>query len=151
VPTEPSLTLRVEDGPSREDVAFVGRSLYEFNRARAGEDHHRLLGVFLRDGDGAIVAGLTGATFWSWLVVDLLWVREELRGQGIGGRLLEAAEREAIRRGCTGAFLDTLDFQAPDFYRKHGYEVFGELPGLPPGHVRYYLAKRLDPTRQEPE
>jgi GNAT superfamily N-acetyltransferase len=146
VSTEDPFTLTVEDEPSQDDVATIGRRLYEFNRQIAGEDHHRLLAVFLRDETGTLVAGLTGGTFWGWLVIDLLWVGEVLRGQGIGGRLLEAAEQEAIRRGCTGAFLDTLDFQAPAFYRERGYAVFGVLPGLPPGHTRYYLAKRFDVT-----
>jgi GNAT superfamily N-acetyltransferase len=145
-PASPESTLRlsVEDDPHPVDVATVGRQLDAFNRRHAGEDHHRLLAVFCRDETGEIVAGLTGGTCWGWLVVDLLWVREDLRGRGIGGRLLATAEQEAIRRGCTGAFLDTLDFQAPAFYQKRGYSVFGELPGLPPGHVRYYLAKRFD-------
>ena len=53
------------------------------------------------------------------------------------------AEAEAIRRGCKNAHLDTLSFQALDFYKKYGYTVFGQLDGLPPGHSRYYLRKTL--------
>jgi GNAT superfamily N-acetyltransferase len=148
LPAEPSLRLSIEDAPKPDDVDTVRRNLSEYNCRHAEEDHYRPLAVFLRDEAGTIVAGLSGATFWQWLLVDLLWVREDLRGQGIGGRLLATAEQEAMRRGCVGVFLDTQEFQAPEFYRKRGYEVFGELPGLPPGHVRYFLAKRLDPARQ---
>lgn len=137
------LTISLEDTPSQDDIATLGRNLQAFNREHAGEDAHRLLAVFLRDATGTIVAGLAGATFWRWLAVALLWVRAGLCGQEIGGQLLAAAEQEAVRRGCSGAFLDTLDFQAPAFYLKRGYAVFGELPGLPPGHTRYYLAKRF--------
>jgi GNAT superfamily N-acetyltransferase len=147
VSSEPSFVLSIEDSPTAGDVDAVRQNLYAFNLRHAGEDHFRPLAVFLRDEAGTIVAGLSGATFWDWLLVDLLWVREDLRGRGIGGRLLETAEEEAIRRGCAGAFLDTLDFQAPAFYQKRGYSVFGEWSGLPPGHVRYYLAKRFDAGR----
>ncbi|HSF18187.1 MAG TPA: hypothetical protein VLK65_21815 [Vicinamibacteria bacterium] len=43
--------------------------------------------------------------------------------------------------GARGAFLSTFDFQAPDFYRRFGYEVYATLPGYPPGHTDYYLRK----------
>ncbi|MEA2527000.1 MAG: hypothetical protein QOF73_4227 [Thermomicrobiales bacterium] len=144
MPAEPSLRLAIEDDPSEADIGTVRQNLTDFNSGHAGEDHYLPLAVFLRNEMGSVVAGLSGVTFWDWLVVDLLWVREDLRGRGIGGKLLETAEGEAIRRGCIGVFLDTQDFQAPAFYRKHGYSVFGELPDLPRGHVRYYLAKRFD-------
>ena len=89
------------------------------------------------------MGGLVGETFWDWLHVDLLWVAEELRGRGYGSRLLAAAEAEAVRRGCGHAYLETLGFQAPDFYRARGYRVFGELADFPPGHTRYFMRKSL--------
>jgi ribosomal protein S18 acetylase RimI-like enzyme len=63
--------------------------------------------------------------------------------KGLGSKLLQTAEAEAIRRGCKHAHLDTLDFQAPGFYLKKGYQVFGELQDLPPGHRRIFLRKDL--------
>lgn len=134
----------VESEPSSDDVETVNSRLYEFNRAYAGDDHHQPLAVFLRaEETGAIAAGLVGMTFWEWLHIDLLWVREDLRHRGYGRRLVEKAEAEARRRGCHRAFLSTLSFQGPKFYESLGYVVFAELPDLPPGFVRYYLAKAL--------
>jgi GNAT superfamily N-acetyltransferase len=144
MPSELRLMLSIEDAPTPEDVDTVRRNLYDFNCRHAGEDNYRPLAVYLRDEAGAIAAGLSAVTFWGWLYVELLWVREDLRGQGIGGRLLETAEREAIQRGCDGVFLDTQSFQAPAFYKDRGYAIFGELPNMPEGHTRYYLAKRFD-------
>jgi ribosomal protein S18 acetylase RimI-like enzyme len=72
-----------------------------------------------------------------------LYVPDLLRGQGFGSRLLRQAEEEASRRGCTGAWLDTFSFQAPDFYRRRGYTVFGAIEDYPPGHRRYFLRKSL--------
>jgi len=73
----------------------------------------------------------------------LMWVKEELRGRGYGHRLLTMAEEEARQRGAKNAYLDTFGFQAPDFYKQHGYQVFGELEDFPAGHRRYFLRKQL--------
>lgn len=144
--------MRVDltDTPSPEDVAVVERGLDAFTEGVAGSYGHRPLAVFLRDAADRPRAGLVGGTFWRWLRVDQLWVDEGLRGQGWGGRLLAAAEVEARARGCLGAFLDTLSFQAPGFYLARGYRVVGELPGFPPGHRRIYLAKTLAPGHDAP-
>jgi ribosomal protein S18 acetylase RimI-like enzyme len=39
--------------------------------------------------------------------------------------------------------LNTHSYQAPDFYRRLGYEVIGELPGWPGSNTRIFLRKRL--------
>ncbi len=56
-------------------------------------------------------------------------------------------EREAQNKGAILVHLDTFDFQAKDFYLRHGYEVFGVLENPPTGfykqHKRYYLKKNL--------
>jgi ribosomal protein S18 acetylase RimI-like enzyme len=72
-----------------------------------------------------------------------LWVSEEVRGQGYGQALLEAAEEAARKRGCKNVNLDTMSFQAPAFYQKLGYRIFGQLDDFPTGYTRYYLTKQL--------
>jgi ribosomal protein S18 acetylase RimI-like enzyme len=104
----------------------------------------------LRDADSVIVGGLYGATMWSWLMIDGLWVADAFRGQGLGRRLLLAAEELAVRRGCRGSWLGTFDFQARAFYERHGYAVFAELPGFPPGHTHFHLWKPLASVADEP-
>ena len=81
--------------------------------------------------------------YWDWFSLDLMWVREDLRGRGYGRRLLELAEEKAREHGARSVHLDTFSFQAPGFYEKCGYQVFGELNEFPSGHQRYYMKKQL--------
>ena len=139
------MEITLEEDAAPADVQAVCDGLDAFNRQHAPPDGYRPLRLFLRDVDGAVAGGLLGETFWNWLHISMLWVDEAHRGRGTGSRLLRLAEEEALKRGCVGVFVDTLSFQAPDFYRKHGYAVWGQIEGLPPGHRRVFFQKSLRP------
>ena len=51
-------------------------------------------------------------------------------------------EQYAQSKGITHYHLETTSFQALPFYQKQGYEVFGQLPDMPPGHISYFLKKQ---------
>ena len=96
----------------------------------------------VEDKNGNIIAGILSKMYcWNCLYIDVLWVKEEHRKDGLGSRLLKEIESIAIEKGCYLIHLDTFDFQAKDFYIKHGYEVFGVLDECPEGHKRYFLKK----------
>ncbi|MDF1794256.1 MAG: GNAT family N-acetyltransferase [Thalassobaculaceae bacterium] len=93
--------------------------------------------------DGELVGTLIGSTNLSWLHISLLSVRPGERRSGVGSALLARAEELGRARGCIGVWLDTYDFQAPDFYPRFGYAEIGRIEDMPPGHVRHYFTKRL--------
>ena len=117
----------------------IGGGISDFNEQQAGDDSGKNLCFVLRDAKEEIVGGVIGATYWDWLYINLMWVREDLRGKGFGQQLLTLAEDEARKRGATNSYLDTFSFQAPIFYQKQGYKIFGELADFPKGHQRYFF------------
>ena len=121
----------------------IGGGISEYNAQQAGDDAGRNLCFVLQGPDETIVGGIIGATHWDWLYINLMWIKEAFRNRGYGQRLLALAEDEARQRGAKYAYLDTFSFQAPGFYKKYGYEIFGELADFPTGHQRYYLKKQL--------
>ena len=129
--------------PEDSAMTIVRQGIRRFNEQQAGNNDYKSLCLFLFAPDGKVVGGLIGATYWDWFHIDLLWVREDLRGRGYGHRLLTLAEDEARKRGANNAYLDTFSVQAPSFCRRHGYEVFGKLGEFPRGHQRYFLTKEL--------
>jgi GNAT superfamily N-acetyltransferase len=135
--------LSILEDPDPRDVQFLDDRIYEYNVAQTGISDARLLAIILRDPDHNITAGLYGWTWGECCEVKTLWVHEGWRGQGLGTRLMAAAEAEARRRGATQIVLSTHSFQAPDFYCRLGFEPIGQVEDYPLGHRSIYLKKRL--------
>lgn len=135
--------VALAENPTQDDRAAILRGLVAFNDAAFGSSDIRPLAVLLSDEAGDTVGGLWGRTSYGWLYVELLFVPEALRGQGLGARLMAGAESEAARRGAQNAWIDCFGDANRRFYEARGYAVFGALPGMPPGETRYFLKKAL--------
>jgi GNAT superfamily N-acetyltransferase len=135
-----------EPEPQAETRAAILDGLISFNSNQTagqfGLPHN--IALALKDPDsGASIGGLTARISYSRMFVELLFVPDHLRGTGIGRQLMERAEDVAREHGCIGIWLDTFTFQAPGFYQKLGYTVFGEISNYPPGSSRFFLHKLL--------
>lgn len=127
-----------------EDIAdMIGEGLDEYNIGKGGPYNHEELWILARDDDGSILGGLKGHTGYSWMFVDWLWVRPENRKGSVGSQLLAKAEAIACERSCLGAYLETFSFQAPEFYKRHGFQEFGRIDDYPPGHATIWLKKQF--------
>ena len=104
--------IRITDDGNERDIHEIHEMLRDYNRRHCEASENVPLGVFLEDETGRKFAGLTGETFGNWLCIWFLFVGEAFRGQGLGSRLLEAAENEARQCGCKYSFVDTFSYQA---------------------------------------
>lgn len=145
--------LTFDTTPSDEREEYLVEKIREFNRTHfeLWEKNHDSqyapapLHIFVLDQEGTVVGGLIARThsLRAWLEIALLWVSEEMCCQGIGRELMERAEAEAIKRGCLYARTATSYFQAPGFYEKLGYSLYGKLENCPPGDTCFYYCKNL--------
>jgi GNAT superfamily N-acetyltransferase len=130
-----------------EDDAFrklLGEGLKGYNDEQIGRNDRQALSIRITDPEtGEPIGGLVGRTSLGILFIDLVYLPPSLRGSGTGSRILAMAEEEGRRRGCSKAVLFTISFQAPEFYKKLGWQVFGEIAPQPPGATRVYLTKDL--------
>ena len=140
----PELVISAELRPS--DVQYLEDRIYEFNSSATGVTDGEWLVIFVRDENHRIVAGICGNTWGGCAEIRQFWVDEPRRKQGLGTRLLGAAEKEARRRGCRQILLMTFSFQAPAFYAKRGFEVVAVVDDHPHGHKNMLLRKRLVET-----
>ena len=134
------LAMTLDADPDLGFRAELGRRINAFHGETVPHAAQRF-GIALRDGQGRLLAGLSGVMSWGWLFVEAVWVDAALRGSGAGRRLMARAEAHARAAGCHSAWLDT--FQAEGFYLALGYERFGLLEDYPAGQRRAFLRKRL--------
>ncbi len=130
--------------PGEAISRFVSDGVVHVNIARTGVSAWHPANFFAKNPRGECLGGLLGYVWGGWLHVNFLWVTEHLRTQGMGTRLMDEAEAFARERGATSATVETFTMQAPGFYAKRGYTVFGRLDEYPPGQAKLFLSKRLD-------
>lgn len=138
----PHIELYSED-ECHELEAFLVDRIHEFNSQATGYFDGRLIGGGLRSETGEVIAAFNGHTWGACCVVAHLWVHQSHRGHGLGAALLQAAEAEAMRRGCEQVVLSTHSFQAPAFYERLGYQRKAVIGGQPKGHANVFYLKRL--------
>jgi hypothetical protein len=127
--------------PEGSAWGVIGQGINEYNAAQAGDDRSQRLCYALQGPDGAIAGGVIGVVYWDWLYVDLMWLPEALRGRGLWPAPVDIAGGGGRPAGRQARFPRHLQLPGPGFYQSHGYRVFGELPGFPAGHTRYFLTK----------
>ncbi|HFF5914925.1 TPA: GNAT family N-acetyltransferase [Legionella pneumophila] len=131
---------------AKNSFKIVDQKLFEFNKSCVPSTQQPELidiNLTIKDAD-EVIAGICSEVYtWNIVYISVFFVEEKYRDQGLGAILLKKVEEEAKRLGVTLIHLDTFDFQAKDFYLKHGYEVFGILDDCPKDHKRYYMKKVL--------
>ena len=136
--------VQMTDEADEAGVEELRNAVIGFNVEATGYSDGASLGCLLRDQAGQLVAGLDGFTWGGYAMIEWLWVHGDYRHDGLGTRLVEAAEDEAVSRGCVVVRVNTHTFQAPGFYAGLGYSQIGVAEDTPVGHGEVFLQKRLD-------
>ncbi|MBF2715343.1 GNAT family N-acetyltransferase [Agrobacterium vitis] len=122
------ISLAVLDEVPSDTQTLISGWLTAHNDVMFGKTGgHKSLFIPIEHHDGEILGGLIGRTARGWLDIDIIFIPEALRGQGLAGKLLALAENEACKRGCKGAHIQTANPVATKAYQKYGYEVFGTI------------------------
>jgi len=139
------MELHISNESNNEDKMYVRNKMIEFNLKHFPDDlkgRYQEVNLFLKNAQGQIYGGIVGEICWNWLEVHYLFVNEEHRKSGYGSKFLSEVEQIAKEKKCDFIKLETLSFQALDFYIKHGFEVFGVIPNAGT-HTHYYLKKDI--------
>lgn len=131
---------------NKEDRNHINNMLFEYNLKHFPVDlrgRNEEINLFIRDEDSNVRGGIVGEVCWNWLEIYTFMIDEDLRKLGYGSKLLLEIEKIALEKKCDFIKVDTLSFQALDFYKKHGYQEYGVLDGVGRDYKHYYLKKDL--------
>jgi GNAT superfamily N-acetyltransferase len=130
-----------------DDLPYLQRKIKEYNLKHVSQKDADFVDeefcFKVKDEDGNILGGITGSAKLQCLFIQYLWVDESIRGTGMGKKLLKQAEDYAAEKNCRLIKIDTFSFQAPNFYKSLGYEVYGQIEDFPEGCTHYFLYKKL--------
>ncbi len=138
----PELTYEQFDAPPEAVLQAIDAGLESHNAAAAPIGDVRSLAVTARLPSSEIIGGAVGRTWGACCELLQLWVHRDHRNAGTASRLLLEFEKMGAGRGCDTFYLTTLSYQAPEFYRKRGYEALAEISGYPDGIIKYLMHKR---------
>jgi GNAT superfamily N-acetyltransferase len=135
--------LVVEDSPDPAELALLEERVAAAAIAAAGLGEDEEFGIFLRDDEGRMLAGISGAVWGGFCELHAMWVDESLRRRGLARALMTAAEDEARRRGCAFVHLHAYDLLVVDLYDRLGYETVGVIENCPAGSAARWYRKDL--------
>ncbi|MEC0372834.1 GNAT family N-acetyltransferase [Paenibacillus chibensis] len=139
------MELYISRTSDTEDKNYVVNQMIQFNLMHFPDEfkgRYQEVQLYLKDAAGQIFGGITGEICWNWMEIEYLFVDERLRKSGYGTKLVSEAESIAKAAQCDFIKLDTLSFQALDFYQKQGFVVYGTIENAG-GFTHYYLKKDL--------
>lgn len=139
------MTLHIINEVSAVHKDYVTNKMIEYNLMHFPDDlkgRYQEINLLLKDTDGKLCGGLIGEVCWNWLEIHYLFVDEDYRGLGYGKKLMDEAEKIAKEKQCEFIKVDTLSFQALDFYKKEHFQVFGVIQNAG-RHTHYYLTKNI--------
>lgn len=135
--------LEYQDDPDQKAFHVLFEGINAYAVLKKGLQPIRPFGIFIKDEKGTIQGGTTGISFYGCLHVDMLWIKEKLRQQGLGTKLMKEAEAIGRERLCSFATVNTMDWEALPFYQKLGYEIEFVQEGYEKGSKMYLLRKTL--------
>ncbi len=143
--------LKIELDNKKDVEGYVKFNLHKYNqqncryiRENSSYAHNnKINGDFIIYDNDRIIGGALGYIIWNWYHLTDFYISEEYRNKGIGKQVIQEIEQFAKRNHAMGVKIDSWSFQAPKFYQKLGYIVWGEFKDCPPGTIHYYLYKKF--------
>ncbi|CZL18889.1 TPA: GNAT family N-acetyltransferase [Legionella pneumophila] len=143
-----ALKLSFLENPNPDDVQILTNGIKEYAKQQRGFESLDFFACFIRDADNSIIGGCSGGTLYGGLHIDNLWVSEPIRHQGWGTKLMQAALRYGNEKGCAFATVNTMDWEAIEFYKKLGFELEFERHGFQKNSIFYFLRKEFQAKRE---
>ena len=130
-----------EAGHSSTDTQILYSGLAAYAKKEADMQPVEPFSYLIHDEKNTLQGGCLGAICYGSLHIDTLWVDEALRGKGYGIQLMELALEHGRKNNCAFATVNTMSWEALEFYKKLGFQVEFERHGFQKNSIFYFLRK----------
>lgn len=137
------MIFEFQEEPHQEDLHILLKGLNEQAAQKKSMGPMKPLAFFIKDPEGIVLGGINGVTYYGCLYIDMVWVKESVRQQGFGAKLMQEVETAARNRGCTFSTVNTMDWEALPFYQKQGYQIEFIREGYEKNSKMFMLRKKL--------
>lgn len=135
------LKLTFEIGDASLLIRTLSNGIRDYAFEKKGHGPIESFAISLKDESNVIKGGSNGILYYGCLYIDQLWVDKNYRSKGFGAELMQAAENLGRERGCLFSTVNTMDWEALDFYKKLGYFVEFQRTGYHNNSTFYFLRK----------
>lgn len=133
----------IEGEPNLTDMKILVDGMLAYHASKGHPRKVSKCSITIKNDEDKLVGCVMVSFLYNGMEIGSLWVDESMRGQGLGQKLTEMAETEGVKRGCTFAYTNTFTWQAPGFYEKLGYALYGKLENFPEGNALSYYRKSI--------
>ncbi len=99
--------------------------------------------AFVAKDDGVLAGVCVVSFFWGVVHIKYLYVTEKYRKKGLGTNLVNQAIKYGLENKCSFALVETMSYQALDFYKKMGFYLEFTQKGFSYGTSLHHLRKEL--------
>lgn len=136
-------TINYDENPKSDETKIIWEGISENAKTKRNLPPGKPFAFFIKDELNQIKGGCSGYIYYGCFYVDLLWVDQSLRGKQYGNQLMKEAEKLAHNNDCNFIAVNTMDFEALDFYKKLDYTIEFERHGFDKGSIMYFLRKNI--------
>jgi GNAT superfamily N-acetyltransferase len=138
-----SYCIELQESSSEDcsELLFIG--VNEAAKQAKGMRPMQTFSLAVKDSKDQIVGGANGVVYYGCLYVDMLWIDKAARHLGLGSKLMHKAEQIGRQNQATFATVNTMDWEALNFYQKLGYDVEFIREGYEKDSKMFMLRKSL--------
>lgn len=116
-------TIEFYDSLPHDVEEIMREDLVAYETAHGIDVNYKPFCLVLRGENQEVYGVLNAFTAFAEVYIDDMWVHQQHRKRGYGKMLLQTLEDQFEGKGFNNINLVTSAFQAPDFYKKCGFEI----------------------------
>lgn len=138
-----NFNIYIKENDLADIPSKLRQGLINYNKPFLGEWSPVDFAISIEDENKNLIGGVSGYYADEYVIVQLACVDESYRKKGIGTILFKKLDDFTLSKKCKFIHLETMEFQAKDFYEKFGFSVVSTLPNWFNSYSLHIMRKKF--------